>query len=104
MNDNTHNKIANEILGLKTNLNMGHIKMHILDNTLMINERKPYKIRLRITDELMGGYYLMDLLDDELQSNGITNLKCKLYKVKYIIGYMNPKETLRIFSFCLVTV
>lgn len=103
-NDNLHNKIANEILGLKTYMNMGRIKMHIFDNTLMYDSNTPYKLRLRITDELMGGYYLMNLLDEELKSSGITNLKCKFYNVKYIHEYMNTNDTLRIFTFCLVTI
>lgn len=100
--DNIHNKINNEILGLKTMLDMGKIKIHMLDNVLMLDKKKPYKLRVRILDELIGGYYIMDLVDDELHKQGITNLKCQFHNVKYIPDYMNPKDTLRLFTFCLI--
>lgn len=99
--NNLDNKIYNEIIGIKTNLKMGNIKMNVLDGLLMKNNDKPYKFKLRILDELMGGYYIMDLIDDMLVKEGLTNLKCKAHDVEYLPKLRSDTDQVRVFTFYL---
>lgn len=99
MYTNLHGKISNEIQILKNLINEHKIKIDIVDGLLTDAETaQPYKFDIRILDELMGGYALLELIENEFIKNGMTNIKCCVNQIQYINPLFENTDIIRLFT------
>jgi hypothetical protein len=99
MYTNLHGKISNEIQILKNLINEHKIKIDIVDGLLTdAKTSQPYKFDIRILDELIGGYYLLKLIESEFIKNGMTNIKCSVNQIQYINSLFENTDIIRLFT------
>jgi hypothetical protein len=99
MYTNLHGKISNEIQILKNLINEHKIKIDIVDGLLTdAKTSQPYKFDIRILDELIGGYYLLKLIESEFIKNGMTNIKCGVNQIQYINSLFENTDIIRLFT------